>query len=497
MLDVDASSTTALHRQVYDAIRSAILNGHLRPGDRLPATRTLAGLLELSRATVAEAYDQLQAEGYLRARRGSGTYVASNLPEEALQVAASNARGSARPHRTPRLSDWGHRIMAEEYRVLERPVEPTTFRYDFRPHRIAQDSFPWDAWRASVDRALSLDRARLLSYPPSAGHPALLHEIGAHVAKYRAVRCAPEQIVVVNGSQQGLNLLSQLVLNAGDRVAVEDPGYPVARLALEARGVQVTRVPVDEDGMIVDLFASSGAHRLVHVTPSHQDPTGATLSLGRRLALLEAAERMECLVVEDDYDSEFRYEGRPVESLQGLDRNGLVVYAGTFSKSVLPGLRIGFLILPPHLVAPFVAAKSIWDSGAPILEQAALAAFMRSGEFERHIRRVRRLYRERRDALISTLSRVFGERVSVGKRHGGLNVLVSLDVPVSDVELARRAGAAGIGLRAASPYYARPPQIPTFLLGFGALPEAEVEAGIQLLGKVVAEFSRNGEFYWA
>jgi GntR family transcriptional regulator/MocR family aminotransferase len=237
--------------------------------------------------------------------------------------------------------------------------------------------------------------------------------------------------------------------------------------------------------MVVEVFAASGPHRLVHVTPSHQDPTGATLSLTRRLQLLDVAGRTGCLVVEDDYDSEFRYEGRPVESLQGLDRNGLVVYAGTFSKSVLPGLRIGFLVLPRPLIEPLTAAKSLWDSGAPVLEQAALAEFIRCGDYERHIRRMRRLYRSRRDALLEALSERFGERVVVGERQGGLNVLVTLDLDVTDVELARRAATRGIGLRPASPYWVHPPGHPTFLMGFGGLPEDVIRAGIRELAAVV------------
>ncbi|MBV9279800.1 MAG: PLP-dependent aminotransferase family protein [Chloroflexi bacterium] len=480
LLTIDPSSDAALHRQVYDAIRSAILTGQLKPGDRLPPTRVLAEQLSLARMTVAEAYDQLQAEGYLQARQGSGTYVASNLPGQAPALLGDRSGGDE----PPRLSAWGRHVTRPEYRALRARGEVSTFRYDFRPHRIAQDHFPWDAWRAAMDRAFARERGALLSYPPPAGHSGLVEEIAAHVRKHRAVSCAPDQIVVVNGSQQGLNLLAQLLLDGGDRAAVEDPGYPPARLVLEARGVRVTRVPVDEDGIVVDRLAA-GPHRLVHVTPSHQDPTGATMSLGRRLALLDVAASAGCLIVEDDYDSEFRYEGRPVESLQGLDSGGRVVYAGTFSKSVLPGLRIGFLILPPILVRPFVTAKSLWDGGVPLLEQAALGEFMRSGEYERHIRRVRRVYRERRDRLVAALDDVFEGRAAVGERHGGLNVLVSLRVPLSEVEVARRGSEAGIGLRPASPYYARPPRLPTFLLGFGAVPPQDIRDGIRLLRSVV------------
>jgi len=484
-LAIDPSSAVALHRQVYGALRSAILHGRLRAGDRLPATRVLAEQLSLSRTTVAEAYDQLQAEGYIQGKHGSGTYVAPDLPEEPMQVTAGDGKQGATARHPVRLSQWGERIATEDYQALFRPPSQDEFQYDFRPHRVAQDLFPWDAWRGAAERALSGDRTRLLFYPPSAGHPELRELVAAHIRRYRAVVCSTDQIVIVNGIQQGLNLLVHLLLEPGDRVAVEDPGYPAARLAFEARGLAVTQAPVDRDGLIVDRLADLPAHRLVHVTPSHQDPTGATLSLTRRLALLELAERTGCLILEDDYDSEFRYEGRPVESLQGLDRNGLVVYGGTFSKSVLAGLRIGFLVLPPALVGPFVAAKSLWDSGAPMLEQAVLAEFMRSGDFERHIRRMRRLYGNRRNALLAALQTCFGDRVEVGERHGGLNMLITLDLPGSDAELARAATGAGIGLRPASPYYSEPPTQPRFLMGFAAMTEEEIEVGVRKLGAVL------------
>jgi GntR family transcriptional regulator/MocR family aminotransferase len=484
VLGINPSSGAALHRQVYEALRSAILNGTLRAGARLPATRALAEQLSLSRSTVADAYDQLQAEGYIEGRHGSGTYVAPNLPDDVFPQAVQPTPPPDDSHHPLRLSGWGIRVVQAEVQAIAEGAPAQEYRYDFRPHRVAQDKFPWDAWRASVDRALAEDRDAMF-YAPAAGHPALRETIAEHVAKHRAVDCTPDRIVIVNGTQQGLNLLAELLLEAGENVAVEDPGYPAARLAFEAQGLTVARIPVDHEGLIVQQFSERGPFRLVHVTPSHQDPTGSTLSLARRLALLDEAERTNCVIVEDDYDSEFRYEGRPVESLQGLDRDDLVVYAGTFSKSVVAGLRIGFLVLPRRLVRQFVAAKSAWDSGAPMLEQLALVEFMRSGAFERHIRRMRRLYRARRDALVDALTDVFGDRVRVGERHGGLNVLVGLDLVGPADAVSRRAQAAGIGLRSVSSYYTHPPAQATFLMGFAALPEDTITDGIRLLAHVL------------
>ena len=482
LLGIDRDSTAALHRQVYEGLRAAILSGTLTAGERLPATRVLAEQLSVSRSTVSDAYDQLRAEGYIEGRHGSGTYVASNLPGNGLQHHRSSP-GSDERIPTIALSRWGTRVIQSAEEGID-DVPTQRYRYDFRPHRVAEDQFPWDAWRASVDRALAGGRDALF-YAPAAGHPQLRETVAEHVAKHRAVRCTPDRIVIVNGTQQGLNLLAELLLDSHEKVAVEDPGYPAARLAFEARGLAISRIPVDRDGIIVPRLTEEGPFRLVHVTPSHQDPTGATLSLARRLALLEEARRMGCVIVEDDYDSEFRYEGRPVESLQGLDSSDLVVYAGTFSKSVFAGLRIGFLVLPRRLVRPFVDAKSAWDSGAPMLEQLALVEFMRSGSFERHIRRMRRLYHERRDAMVDALIGAFGDRVRVGERHGGLNILVSLDVGEPPDRTVRRAQVVGIGLRSVSTYYAEPPTRATFLMGFAALPAPAIVDGIRRLAALI------------
>jgi GntR family transcriptional regulator / MocR family aminotransferase len=471
-LAVDPSAAEPLHRQVYDALRAAILTGALRSGERLPPTRSLAEGLSVARATVAEAYDQLQAEGYIVGRRGSGTFVADDLPSVADRPAVTAQRHA------PRLSAWGERVAhgARTANISE-AVEP---RYDLRPHRVASDLFPWGDWDSAVDRALR-DRSALLAPAPPNGYPGLQAAIAAHVAAYRSVVCRPEEIVVVNGTQAGMNLLVQLLLRPGDRVAVEDPGYPSARVALEAQGLDVVRVPVDADGLSIEALDRAGPFRLIHVTPTHQEPTGATLSLARRLALLEIADRTDAIVLEDDYDSEFRYEGRPIESLRGLDSTGRVVYAGTFSKSVLPGLRLGFLVLPPNYVEPFTAARRLWDSGTGMLEQLALAAFMESGAFERHIRRARRVYRARRDALEAALLAAFGSIVEVGERHGGLNLLVRFDLPLDEREIQRRAAVAGVALRSAAEYYGVPPARPTFLMGFAAMPEDDITEAVSAL----------------
>jgi GntR family transcriptional regulator/MocR family aminotransferase len=476
-LTVDPAAETPLHRQVYDGIRSAILAGRLRPGDRLPPTRVLAGQLSLSRMTVSEAYDQLQIEGYVLGRRGSGTFVAPDISTRTLPD--SRASAIEYPARTPDLSPWGRRITG-----AYQPGAGPALRWDLQPNRIADDLFPWDEWEDATRAALSRHRSALAHPPPAAGLPRLREAVAAHVSRYRGVTGSAEQVVVVTGSQQGLNLLAQLLLKPGDRVAVEDPGYPAARQALEVHGTIVSPISVDREGLQIDALERSGRYRLVYVTPSHQHPTGATMSLARRLALLDLAGRERTVVLEDDYDSEFRYEGSPIESLQGLDRSGLVIYAGTFSKSVLAGLRLGFVVLPKPLVEPFAAAKSLWDGGTPMLEQAVLAEFMVSGSFQRHIRRMRRVYRSRRDAFLEALTREFGNQVSIGPCHGGLTALVEIDAAGSAEEMAERAASVGLAVRPATAYYATLPDRPTFLIGFGGLPETEAEAAMAALHSV-------------
>lgn len=474
-LAINPGTGAPLHRQVYEGIRAAILAGKLRPGERLPPTRVLAGQLSLSRMTVSDAYYQLRVEGYVLSRRGSGTYVAPNIQQGTLP-GRTDSRAHSAPDLASHLSPWGRRVG-----TVSEHDNAATLRWDLPPYRVADDLFPWDTWEDATQRALAVHRQALASPAPPNGFGLLREAISGHVTQYRAVICSPDQVVIVTGSQQGLNLLAQLLLTQGDRAAVEDPGYPAARQALEVHGANVSRIPVDAEGISVEALARAGRQRLVYVTPSHQHPTGATLSLSRRLALLELARRERTVIVEDDYDSEFRYEGSPVESLQGLDRSSLVIYAGTFSKSVLAGLRIGFVVLPDMLVDAFVGAKSLWDGGTPMLEQAVLAEFITSGSFERHIRRMRRIYRARRDAFRAALDSSFGSAAKVGPCHGGLTALIEIESHRSADDISSRAAKHGLAIRSATPYYAVAPDRPRFLIGFGGLPESEAPSAVAAL----------------
>lgn len=482
------------HRQIYEQIRQAILENHLRPGDRLPSTRDLAARLGLARNTVARAYEDLLAEGYLEGRIGAGTYVASQLGGESKEWTGAKAAAGSVPAAQRALSDWALGVLREVPDGPPAEVLP----FDFRAGTPDWNAFPREVWHRLLGRAMRRQSSKLTRYGEPAGHLPLRRAIANHLALSRGVVASAEQVVIVGGSQQALDLLTRLRVSHGDEVAVEDPGYPDARRAFAAAGARLLPVPVDADGLVVDALmrlAARSAPRLVYVTPSHQYPTGVTLSLARRLALLDWATKRDVLVVEDDYDSEFRYSGRPVEALQGLDRSGRVVYLGTFSTVLFPPLRVGYVVLPPDLVAPFVKAKWLIDRQTPTLEQLALADFLAEGHFGRHLRRMRRLATERRAALLAAVGEFLGHRVEPPVASTGMHVLLRLAgggprrIPATAIESAITAAAAeeGVGVYPVASCCARPPATPALLLGYASLSVEQIREGVRRLGRVVRE----------
>lgn len=481
------------HRQVYEQVRGAILSGRLRPGDRLPATRDLAARLGLARNTVARAYGDLLAEGYLEGRVGSGTYVAPGLGGEA--GAQAEGKPALAPSGQPRrLSDWVGRALRE---ARDRQVI-SALPYDFRPGTPDWDAFPRTLWLQLLGRALRREAGELTRYGDPAGYLPLRQAIARHLAISRGVVTAADQVVIVSGSQQALDLLARLRVDPGEAVAVEDPGYPEARRVFAAADARLIPVPVDDEGLAVEeLVRQREEPRIVYVTPSHQFPTGATLPLTRRLALLEWAARRDVLIVEDDYDSEFRYAGRPVESLQGLDRAGRVAYVGTFSTVLFPPFRVGYAVLPPDLVGPFVQAKWLADRQTPTLEQLALADFLEEGHFERHLRRMRRLAADRRAALLAAVEEHLGSHVAPPRACAGMHVMLRLAGPgpatvdggPTALETAVVAGAAarGVGVYPVGSCRIRPSADSAILLGYAALPEDRIREGVRRLAEVVAE----------
>jgi GntR family transcriptional regulator/MocR family aminotransferase len=472
------------YQRLAEAIRESILGGRFRPGERLPPTRVLATNLSLARNTVLEAYEQLIAEGYLSARHGSGTYVAPDLPDRAFR-AESFASNVARDGKgsPPRLSDFAERLLAEGVPTVIDDETGQAANFEFRYGTPSFDEFPIDAWRTLTKRVLDYPPKELLGYGPTEGLPQLREALARYLQRSRGVRCDASQVLIVNGSQQALDVASRVLINPGDVVAVEDPGYRGARAVFLAVGARVVPVPCDGEGILVDWIPEDA--RVIYVTPSHQFPTGAVMSAARRLELLARANRTGAVVIEDDYDSEFRYEGRPLAALQGLDEGGRVIYTGTLSKVLLPALRLGYMVAPPSLQPAITGAKWLTDRHVALLYQAVLALFIDEGHFERHLRRMRKVYETRRTTMLSAFDEHFGDRAAITGTDSGMHVLVNINgVTDADafIEAARKLG---VGIYSAAPYYVgEPPPGASFLMGYSSVNEDGIRRGIGILSAI-------------
>lgn len=464
-ISVDRRSGVPLHRQIYDAVRSAILDGRVLPGQRLSSTRALADEIGVSRLPVLSAYEQLLHEGYLEARGGSGTFVSTALAGEAVaSPAESRAHGEA---------------------PAEAPAEG-----GLRPFRVslpALDLFPRAAWNRLVIRhARALTREQM-AYGEPAGVPALREAIAAHLRASRAVRCDAGRVIITSGSQAALRLAGAVLLGRGTRVATEEPGYEGARAALAASGARVVPVPTDDEGLSVSSLARRPGVHAAYVTPSHQYPLGVSMSASRRLALLDWAARHEAWVIEDDYDSEYRYVSRPIGALQGMDAHDRVVYVGTFSKVLFPAVRIGYLVVPSSLTPACLAAREALDLFSPTLYQLALADFLREGHFARHLARMRAAYRRRREALLGGLARYCRGYLSVHNADAGLHVAAFLEPPIVDGDVVRRMAACGLTATPLSSCYEGRVRRHGLLLGFAGSPEDVLWQATRTLGKVLRE----------
>ncbi|HEV2843749.1 MAG TPA: PLP-dependent aminotransferase family protein, partial [Thermoanaerobaculia bacterium] len=456
------------------ALRGEILEGRLRPGARLPATRDLANQYGLSRGTVVSAFEQLKSEGYLQGSVGSGTYVNKVLPDELLKTPR---KGSARPpapgKQARSVSDFGKRVHPLAGQELH-PVRA------FRTDQPALDLFPTALWAQIAARRLRRASVNFLLGCESMGYRPLREAVADYLRTSRGVNCVCEQVLIVSGAQEALDLAARIFLNPGDRVGMEDPGYPGAAGVFEAAGAKISAIPVDDEGMALRLSGLRGS-RLVYVTPAHQYPLGVTMSLPRRLELLEWARTSGALIFEDDYDSEFRYSGRPVPALQGLDRNGLVLFAGTFSKVLFPSLRLGYLVVPPDLVDSFAAAKSLTSRHAPLPEQAVLCDFITEGHFGRHIRRMREVYAERLSVLLESARQRLAGLLEISDIEAGLQTMGWLRDGI-DGELAARAAARrNVEVAPLSRYSRRRVPREGLKLGFAAVDAREIRRGVREL----------------
>ncbi|MFN8595200.1 MAG: PLP-dependent aminotransferase family protein [Anaerolineae bacterium] len=467
---------TPLYQQLYTHLRAAILSGELKHGLKLPSTRALASELHVSRNTVLNAYQQLLAEGYLESHAGSGTFVAQVLPEQLLtppdrtSVVNAPLAVSGASQSTQTRSQHTSSTSAAPARSLPRP---------FRAEVPALDAFPYELWTRLVVRQARRLPHTTFSYQDPAGYRPLREAIAAHVTVSRQVHCTPEQIVMVSGAQGALDLAARILIKKGEPVWMEDPGYPGARGAFNAAGAQIIPVPIDHEGLMIDAaLARAPQARLAYLTPSHQFPLGVTMSLTRRLALLDWARRTGAYLIEDDYDSEYRFAGRPLAAMQGLDEAERVIYIGTFSKVLFPALRIGYLILPTHLVGEFLKFRRFVDNHLPILEQAVLTDFIAEGHFTRHLRRMRTLYAERRAALLKAARNL---PLDIYAPEAGIHCVGWLPADIDEQALVRQGAAHNLDLTPLSVFCLEPLPRKGLLLGYGGYSAAEIRAGVRRL----------------
>ncbi|MGB7438698.1 MAG: PLP-dependent aminotransferase family protein [Candidatus Acidiferrum sp.] len=479
LIAIHRKSAKPLHRQIYDAFRSAIVRGNLASGQPIPSTRALSVELGISRIPVLNAYAQLLAEGYFESRTGSGTFVSSSLPGQAAPSAN---------RRTPQKRNPKSDRIGAFAQLLPRHKRPPWVRNRgaFNVSQPALDVFPFKVWANLVARHSRNPLRASLEYGNPMGLKQLREIIAVYLRTWRAVRCEPEQIMIVSGSQQALDLSARVLLDVGAPVWVEEPGYWLARHVLMAAGCQLIPVPVDAEGLNVAMGIKLCANaRAVFVAPSHQYPLGVTMSASRRLQLLDWARRAGSWIIEDDYDSEYRYGSKPVASLQGLDENDRVIYIGTFSKVLFPALRVGYVVIPLSLVDHFLAMRHAMDVSPAHLYQSVLAEFISEGHFSRHIRKMRMLYAARRKVLADTLNKEFGSFLQIVGDMAGMHLTVKLPKGFVDEEISVRAAQENLWLWPLSPCYIGKPAQHGFILGFGSTTAGEIPGAVHRLRTIL------------
>ena len=482
----DRGSGVPLYRQIYQSLRAAILSGRLPPGTRLPATRAAALELGVARNTVIAVFEQLADEGFVSSRVGAGTQVAEVDAAVLRRTSArTGARTGAQPGGAPQA---GGASLSERGRALAGVERGSVAVGAFQTGLPDLASFPHQAWARLLARHARAPAVDRLGYGDAAGDPALRAAIAAYVAAARGVNCTPAQVIVVTGAQAALDLAARMLLDPGDRAWIEEPGYPGARAALLAAGARIEPVPVDADGMDVAAGqASCPGARLAYITPSCQYPVGATLVLERRLRLLDWAGRAAAFVIEDDYDSEYRYRGRPIASVQGLDPHGRVVYVGTFAKTMLPALRVGYLVVPERLAGAFATAVRNTGQTAPQPVQGALAEFIDSGRYGAHVRRMRNRYAQRQALLLALAGTHLRGLLELAPTDAGMQVAAWLARGADDRAVVEAGRRAGLALRPLSPYWVGPGARPGLHLGYAAVPEEAMEPAVLRLVRLLAD----------
>lgn len=465
-----------LAEQLYGELRAMILAGTLAPGVRLPSTRQMALDRRLGRNTVIDAYDRLVGEGYIESRTGSGSYVAPTLPEQRLQALPPERlrRARAAPMALSRRAE----DVLGEVAIMEGE--------GFPPCVPDLSHFPFKDWQLAVSRAWRNLRQAEAAYGGPGGHPELRAAIAHHVQLSRQVRCTPAQVVITNGAQHALDLCARLLADAGDTVLVEDPGYPGARRMFRAANLELVPVPVDGEGMAPTARHWKRHPKLLYITPSHQFPTGVVMSLSRRRALLDAAAAHGSWIIEDDYDGEFRFSGRPIAALQGIDPAQRVIYVGTFSKAMFPGLRLGYLVLPESIASRFALATAQLAFEGRLVTQGVLASFMREGQFASHVRRMRLVYEARRDLFVKVWRRELADAAPLSGMDTGMHLVAELPAGI-DRQVSEAAAALGIAAQALSSFYLGKAVRHGLVIGYGGVHEQAIRRHARNLAQLVRE----------
>jgi GntR family transcriptional regulator/MocR family aminotransferase len=467
-------------RQIYDSLKDQIIHGVYGTDGSLPSSRSLAGELGVSRTTVTVAYEQLAAEGFITVRQGARPRVSPSAINHRSQTRAQRRRSDIK------ISSYAKRLEG----IPLRPTSRDRYKVaDFRYGDLSPSDFPILAWKRAMVDAIT-QRPERLAYDDPRGSRRLRIALQGYLWRARTLRCELDQIIIVNGSQQGLDLCARLLLDEEDRFVIENPCYAMARHIFAATGAKPISIGVDQDGLRTEGLAGTFA-RLAYVTPSHQFPLGGVMTIGRRHQLLAWAQQSNAYIIEDDYDSEYRYDIDPVPPLHGLDDNDNVIYLGTVSKTLSPTMRIGYLIVPPRLQELFATAKQIVDRHTSMSDQTALAALFESGVYESHVRKIRRRNSERRATLLKALYQAFGSDVTVEGADAGLHVVIWFQVPLSmEGDLIEKTRELGIGVHSVMPLYdphidkAQPRRV-GLVIGYAALDTRQIQRGVTLLRQAI------------
>ena len=479
---IDRENGGPVNRQIYQVIRSAILSGMLPAGLQLPSSRDLSQELHMSRNTVTYAYEQLIAEGYLETRHGAGSFVADTQPNH-LGVRHSKADSDEITQRgnRPGLSERGQSLLSH--------AGVSDLQWGaFMPGVPDVTRFPNKIWSRLQNKIWRRSRAELLTYGQAGGYLPLRVAIADYLRVVRSVNCTPEQIMITTGIHQSIDLITRMLGEYGDRAWIEDPCYWGTRSVLQSQGIQPVAIPVDAEGLCPRPEDLWHPPRFIVVTPSHQYPLGTVMSLSRRRLLLEYAASTQSWIIEDDYDSEFRYGSRPLASLQGMDSNQRVLYMGTFTKTLFPGLRVGFLVAPTHIASALATAHSELYRGGQMFTQAILAEFMQEGYFTAHIRRMRLLYAERLALLQQAIASHFGEQLPTLGGEAGLHLAIQLPAHCDDMAISQAARAIGLVARPLSRYYMHAATAkPGLLLGYACVPSEEIIPAFDRLAAIIKQ----------